>query len=62
MGAKGHLENGECLGDRAQKLSYADIEHEFWHNGYDSFIDNMVTSNSRPAEDRACYELGFAPG
>ncbi len=38
-----HLEPGENLADRARKLTQPDIEHEFWHNGYDGFIENMVT-------------------
>ena len=43
--ANNYLENGENLTDRARKLAHADIEHEFWHNGYDDFITNMVTSS-----------------
>ncbi|MDH4027202.1 MAG: DUF2813 domain-containing protein [Nitrospirota bacterium] len=37
-----HLPNGEKLTDRACKLAQLDIEHEFWHNGYDDFMRNMV--------------------
>lgn len=40
--AKNHLDKGENLADRARALTHADIEHEFWHNGYDIFIKNMV--------------------
>lgn len=41
--ANNHLAAGERLADRARTLTHADIEHEFWHNGYDGFIENMVT-------------------
>lgn len=41
---KKHLEGSEKLADRACKLAQPDIEHEFWHNGYDGFIRNMVKS------------------
>jgi putative ATP-dependent endonuclease of OLD family len=40
--ANNHLLHGEQLSDRARQLVQADIEHEFWHNGYDDFIKNMV--------------------
>jgi len=43
--ARNYLERGENLVNRAQKLSRPDIEHEFWHNGYDDFITNMVTTS-----------------
>ncbi len=46
---KKHLEGSEKLADRACKLAQPDIEHEFWHNGYDGFIGNMVI-NSRKSE------------
>jgi putative ATP-dependent endonuclease of OLD family len=42
-----YLENGESLTDRAIGLIHADIEHEFWHNGYDDFITNLVTESRR---------------
>jgi putative ATP-dependent endonuclease of OLD family len=42
--ANKHLENGENLDDRARKLTHADIEHEFWHTGYNDFIENMLPS------------------
>lgn len=42
--ANNHLAKGEKLADRARTLTHADIEHEFWHNGYDDFIENMVTN------------------
>ena len=45
--ANNHLENGENLEDRARKLLHADIEHEFWHNGYDDFIANMVRTKRK---------------
>ncbi|RLA86756.1 MAG: hypothetical protein DRG58_11665 [Deltaproteobacteria bacterium] len=45
--ANNYLENGENLADRARKLTHADIEHEFWHNGYDDFIANMVTATRK---------------
>lgn len=40
--ANQHLETGENPTDRARSLAQADIEHEFWCNGYDSFIEAMV--------------------
>ncbi len=40
--AGNHLSPGEQLSDRARQLAQADIEHEFWYNGYDDFIQNMV--------------------
>ena len=43
--ANSHLSPGEQLSDRARQLAQTDIEHEFWHNGYDDFIKNMVTEN-----------------
>jgi len=45
--AQKHLENGESLADRAQKLDHADIEHEFWHNGYEDFIENLITDKRK---------------
>ncbi|MCE5249418.1 hypothetical protein LLG96_04275, partial [bacterium] len=30
------------IADRARRLTHADIEHEFWHNGYNDFITKMV--------------------
>lgn len=47
--ANNYLENGEKLADRALNLTQPDIEHEFWHNSYNSFMGNMVT-NSRKNE------------
>jgi putative ATP-dependent endonuclease of OLD family len=41
--ANNHLATGENLTDRARTLIHADIEHEFWHNGYQRFIENMVS-------------------
>ncbi|NET62037.1 MAG: DUF2813 domain-containing protein [Symploca sp. SIO2E6] len=40
--ARNHLENGELIENRARTLSQSDIEHEFWHNGYNDFIENIV--------------------
>jgi putative ATP-dependent endonuclease of OLD family len=40
--ANNHLAIGESLADRARSLTHADIEHEFWHNGYSEFMLNMV--------------------
>ncbi len=37
-----YLEPGESLNDRAINLPSADIEHEFWNNGFDAFIKNKV--------------------
>lgn len=45
--ANNYLATGESLTDRARALTYKDIEHEFWHNGYQSFIENMVTNTSK---------------
>ena len=47
MRAKNHLSTGESLVDRARQLTHADIEHEFWHNDYDDFIENMVTNTRK---------------
>ena len=40
--ANNHLAADESLPDRARTLNHADIEHEFWHNGYSGFMLNMV--------------------
>lgn len=40
--AEKHLRPSEQLSDRARQLAKADIEHEFWYNGYNGFIKNMV--------------------
>jgi putative ATP-dependent endonuclease of OLD family len=40
--AKKHLENGKTITDRAVTLNNADIEHEFWRNGYSDFMLSMV--------------------
>jgi len=40
--ANNHLDAGEALADRTRALAHRDIEHEFWSNGYDGFIRNMV--------------------
>ncbi len=45
--ANNHRATGESLTDRARALTHADIEHEFWHNGYSGFIENMVTSTRK---------------
>jgi len=45
--ANNHLATGESLADRARALTHADIEHEFWRNGYDVFIENMVTNTRK---------------
>ncbi|MBT9172484.1 MAG: DNA replication and repair protein RecF [Syntrophomonadaceae bacterium] len=47
--ARNHLATVESLADRARALTHADIEHEFWYNGYDEFIKNIVT-NTRKIE------------
>jgi len=49
--ASSHLENGENLADRAHMLSHPDIEHEFWHDGYDDFITSMVTASRQTGID-----------
>lgn len=40
--ARNHLITGDNLLNRARTLHHADIEHEFWHNGYHDFIENIV--------------------
>jgi putative ATP-dependent endonuclease of OLD family len=50
--ANNHLDAGEALADRARALAHRDIEHEFWRNGYDGFIRNMVQA-PRQAQIRA---------
>jgi len=47
--AGNYLANGENLVDRACKLAQLDIEHEFWHNGYDGFMRNMISNRRRTA-------------
>lgn len=47
--AGNHFEAGENLADRARTLAHADIEHEFWHNGYNDFIENMVPGPRKTA-------------
>ncbi len=45
--ATNHLATGESLADRARTLAHADIEHEFWRNGYAGFLENMVTDTRK---------------
>ena len=45
--AQSYLAPGENLTDRARNLTHLDIEHEFWRNGYDDFMRNMVPLPSR---------------
>ncbi len=45
--ASKHLKSGENLSDRARSLDYADIEHEFWNAGFDSFIEKMVSERRK---------------
>jgi len=47
--ANSHLAASESLADRARTLPHADIEHEFWNGGYDTFIESMVT-NARKSQ------------
>lgn len=49
---KNHLATGESLVDRARALTHADIEHEFWHNGYCDFMLNMVLPQTRCQIDK----------
>lgn len=49
--AKQYLENGEILADRAQTLHHCDIEHEFWHSGYDNFMTNMISTQNQKEID-----------
>ncbi len=53
--ANNHLQQGENINDRAKSLCYTDIEHEFWHNGYENFIRAMVVNsqNTRQNADPA---------
>lgn len=45
--AKKHLLSGEKLSDRACTITHADIEHEFWHNGYSDLISNMLQPQTK---------------
>ncbi len=45
--ANNHLATGESLTDWARALTHNDIEHEFWHNGYQGFIESMVTNTRK---------------
>jgi putative ATP-dependent endonuclease of OLD family len=45
--ANNHLATGESPADRARALTHADIEHEFWHNGYSDFMLNLVLTQTR---------------
>ena len=45
--ANNHLIEGENLADRARTLTYPGIEHEFWYNGYSSFIEGKVTEKRK---------------
>ena len=49
--AKKYLENGEDIANRSATLACADIEHEFWHNGYSDFMLNMVLPQTRDQID-----------
>lgn len=40
--ARRQLEPDETVSDRMVQLSHRDIEHEFWHNGYDTFMKGLV--------------------
>jgi putative ATP-dependent endonuclease of OLD family len=50
--ANNHLERDENLPDRARKLAHLNIEHEFWHGGYDQFITDMVTTARQKQSDK----------
>ena len=41
--AKGYLNPGEEEGNRLLQTTSKDIEHEFWHNGFEDFITNIVS-------------------
>lgn len=45
--ANKYLGKLEKLADRACKLDQLDIEHEFWHNGYNDFMGNMLTTSHK---------------
>lgn len=45
--ANNHLAAGENLADRAKALAHPDIEHEFWHGGFEDFISGMIPEPRR---------------
>jgi len=45
--ASNHLVPGEVLAGRACNLARLNIEHEFWHNGYEDFMKNLVPAQRR---------------
>lgn len=45
--AENHLLSGEKISDRACTITHADIEHEFWHNGYSDFILNILQPGTK---------------
>ena len=45
--ANNHLSAGENLADRAKALAHPDIEHEFWHGGFEDFISGMIPETRR---------------
>ena len=45
--ANKYLENGEAIADRTATLACADIEHEFWNNGYSDFMLDMALPQIR---------------
>jgi putative ATP-dependent endonuclease of OLD family len=45
--ANNYLVSGETLASRACNLVQLDIEHEFWQNGYDDFVRNMLSTSRR---------------
>lgn len=42
-----YLGTGEILSDRARNLPSVDIEHEFWNNGFDDFIDGLIPASAK---------------
>ena len=49
--ANKYLESGEATADRTATLGNADIEHEFWHNGYSEFMLDLVLPQTRNQVD-----------
>jgi len=47
--AANYLDAGEVPQSRFLNLNQRDIEHEFWHNGFDGFITNFVSAREQNA-------------
>lgn len=44
--AQAQLPAGEVLADRARQLVHPDIEHEFWHGGFEAFMRTHIPANA----------------